>query len=407
MRHPLIPLSRRRLAQGFTVLEMALSLFTIGLLIAGLPSLIRDSTLEASISPSAQPPDRTEVALMGFLLSEHRLPCPAATAVSGVEDCSRSRGYVPYRALGLAEPVVNSRGYGLAYAVYAAPANSLVVASAAFTPVYLQANGDYWRAPSLVTSQPVNGLDFCAKLRRIAVESSPSPAYAGTQSHADPAQARPMAWVLVDPGRSDADQAGAVKSEFDGLNATALAGSGWFESPERTQSSTYDDMVRAVSPVQLFGQMQCPSRLSAVSAAAREVDFAVDHWRVWSLLRVFREGELEVRKKQFEMAKTLLLLAQFDVSFTAALGVLDLGIALASASGAGSIAATVVNSVATITLSALSVQNAEISRDSAEDEVAESERQVQSVVSGQAQAVVLRDQRLAAFLLLDQRGLFQ
>lgn len=392
--------------QGFTLLEMALSLFTIGLLVASVPTLLKEGSLEAATAPAVDPLDQAEHALNGFVLTHGRLPCPAQTPQSGVENCGITRGYIPHGTLGLAAPVVNSRGFGLVYGVYAdsAGGNHLAQATAKFTPTYLSSHANYWQTSSTLSSNQINTLDFCAKLRSVATGTT-NPGLLGVLP-IGASSGLNMAWVVVDPGRSDSDHSGtSAGGALDGLNRAT--GTSWFESPGRTDSPEYDDRVRAVSPAQMFAYLRCPATLSAVSAAAREADFADDHYRVRQFLLDFREREKTIREEQEDKAYEMKVLAGFDVALSAALGVLDLGIGLAGAAGAISIAASLVNAIATITLSALALEEAIDAHNEAITEVAESTEQVQTATEQRDAALTLRTERRSDLLLLDQRGLFQ
>ena len=103
--------------RGFTFIEMALSLFSIGFLLAAVPRVIDQGQALAAAAPGAAPIDSAELALDGFVLSNNRLPCPAAAPHSGWEDCSRTRGFVPYKTLKLPRPVTNGSGFPIGYAL--------------------------------------------------------------------------------------------------------------------------------------------------------------------------------------------------------------------------------------------------------------------------------------------------
>jgi len=75
---------------------------------------------------------------------------------------------------------------------------------------------------------------------------------------------RAVAFVVAAPGMLDADGDGQA---FDGANATASNANPTFEAPGVPVSSTYDDIVLAPSPAELFGELHCGPALSAISHA--------------------------------------------------------------------------------------------------------------------------------------------
>ncbi len=390
----------RSLSRGFTILEMALTLFAVGFLLSAVPQLLTRGNETLASSPGAQPLEGTELALKSFVYQYYRLPCPAVSATSGTESCGsgNSKGFVPWKALGLARPATNSAGYPFAYAILRGT-NDLGTASAKYTPTYLDSTDSYWLTPGTLSSNQVNGLDFCAKLRTQAALPVDA-ALLRVRDWSDRtnlAKANNVAWVLVDPGTTD--------PAFNGDNnpATSVA----FESPGRAQAADYDDKVVAGTLTQMFSDLRCPVLLASVSAAAREADFANDAWRVRKYLLDFRTYELDVRRQKKTQADNFQLLAIFDTSMTVALGALDLGIALAGPAGAAEIAVSAVNAVTSIGMSAYNLSQAITGVSDAANEVTEGTQRVADATTAVANALAFRTARRNALLLLDQRGWFQ
>lgn len=139
---PAVSLMKRR-PSGFTLLELAIGLFIVGLLTAGLLSgLSVQIEQRRSLAVRAQL-DQAQQALLGFAAAYGRLPCPASAGSKGLEayasagnagngQCANAYdGWLPAVTLGL--PGQDGQGYALdpwdnrlRYAV--SPANS-----AAFT----------------------------------------------------------------------------------------------------------------------------------------------------------------------------------------------------------------------------------------------------------------------------------
>jgi hypothetical protein len=384
--------------QGFTVLEMALALFSAGFLLAAVPRLVTQGHDVMASAPGSQPVEAAELALKGFILKNNRLPCPASTTAAGTENCTLTQGYVPWRTLGQPRPATNSDGHAFAYAVLKG-SNNLSSASSAYVPKYLASGDNYESDPTRVSSSETNGLDLCVKLRTQAALPLDATLLRVRDAAARTTLTRAsnVAWVLVDPGSLD--------PSFNGDNdpATSVA----FESPGRAQAKDYDDKVTVGTLTQLFGELRCPELLAAVSAAAREADFANDSWRVRKYLYDFRSYELKVREQKKIQADNFKLLAIFDLSLTVALTALDLGIALAGPAGAATIAAGLVNAVISISMGAINMDNAISSVDDAVAEVAEGKTRKSDALAAVSDAATFRTERRAALVLLDQRGWFQ
>jgi hypothetical protein len=396
--------------QGFTFVEMALALFSIGFLLSAVPSLLNKGSEVMASSPGATPAEAAELALTGFVFMHHRLPCPADTPSSGTENCTLTKGFVPHRTLGLPRPSTNNEGHPFAYSLLANDAanNHLGKATAKYTPQYLVSGSDYWSTPATSTSAQINGLDFCAKLRSqsaLALNTS----LLNIRNWSDRTNASKMtnvAWVLVDPGSRNTDGATGSYPLFNGSNDPSSSGMS-FESPSRAQTETYDDKVRVGTLNQLFGELRCPELLASVSAAAREADFANDNWRARYYLSDFRTYELIVRKQKKIQADNTEILAIFDLSMNVALAALDLGIALSGPTGAVTVAINLINAVTSISLSAYNLTQAQSGVSDAAGEVSEGETRKSDAATSLTTAGTFRTARNAALQLLDQRGWFQ
>lgn len=382
--------------RGFTFLEMALALFTIGFILAAVPRVL-DQTRQAMLAaPGTTVTDATALALNGFILAHNRMPCPAATASSGSEDCSRTRGFVPYKAMGLARPATGGGGFPLEYAIFddQATGNRLGLMAAKFTPEYLDSSASYWLRPETLTSQQVNGLDFCAKLRDAATRPAQA-GLTGVKSASGPGGVN-VAWVLADPGST---------AMFDGGNNPAVGG--WFESPSRPKSATYDDSVRVGTLPQVFGELHCASLLAGVSAAAREADYANDQLRIRRYLVDLRDYELQVRKQQVSQAEIRVGMAALGSAVGLASASITLAISLSTATGAGSTALVVVPQVAAIAAAVAAVITSALSLVTANEEKVEADTRLAQARSALASAEAFLSARRTALLSLDQRGWFQ
>jgi hypothetical protein len=400
--------SLRSRHRGFTFVEMALTLFSVGFLLSAVPGLLAKGSEVMSSSAGASPADAAELALNGFVLMQNRLPCPATTPLSGTENCALTKGFIPYKTLGLARPVSNSEGHPFAYGILGGT-NHLGRNTAKYTPEYLVSTDNYWEAPPpIAVSNQINGLDFCAKLRsqaKLPLDTN----LLNTRNWSDRENEVKMtnvAWALVDPGSRNTDGATGDYSLFNGSNGPTRAGMS-FESPNRALTESYDDKVRVGTLSQTFGELHCPELLTSVSAATRETDYANDHLRVRQYLSDFRTYELGVRKQKKIQADNTRLLAIFDLTMNVALATLDLGVALSGPTGAVTVAVNLINAVTSISLSAYNMIEADAGVTDAAAEVAEGETRKTNAATAAANAATFRTARTAALLLLDQRGWFQ
>ncbi|GEM_PF-512958 len=397
----------RRYQRGFTFLEMALSLFVTGALVATVPAVLRDGGAALRTVPLSSSLQAADAALQGFLYSEHRLPCPASSAEGGVEDCRLTEGFLPWSTLKLPAPVRNADRQPVAYAAYRGVVD-LAVSSAALTPRYAftpAANDNYQLAPPRQQSTQTNGLDVCAKLRRAALAPATS-AHLATRALNHPTAVINMAYVLTDPGAGDRDRAGGVQPAFDARNQPQ-DGQLLYESDGRPPAEDYDDHVHSVGFTELFDRFDCPALLASVSAAAREVDFADDYWRTWRYLKDFRDLQLRMRAHELQLANTIRDLAIFEVAMTVALGVLDTGVALAGGSGAAAVAVNLINAVSSISLSAVALSMAIDGASDKASEKVEAEQRRDQAQAAVAAAAQFRAAARETLLELDRRGVFR
>ena len=397
--------------RGFTLVEMSVVLFLMGFLLVALPRLLTDGSQQQMGQPGATTAETAAMALHGFVLRNNRLPYPAASVSSGVEDPGRKTGYLPWKSLGLPTPLRNGSGFEFWYGIYTKAGLDLGSADDVFTPSYLDIAGvgsytsaidpaTYSAAAITRTSNVTNGLDFCDKLRSASLAALDSAQIRLRKPGGNTAVVN-APWVLVDPGANNA---------FDGSNKTAatLSGSALvFESAGRVQDVNYDDKVTAGGFNQMFAELKCPSLLAAASGAAREADFAFENWRLLRFYADFRKFEVTVRNKAKDMAYNQWFIAVADVTLAAAMTVEDLAIALGSISGAVEIAVTVVNAVIAIAMAVQEVTGADAALTSAQaDVVTANARSDQAVIEVTNAGTFLANRR-AAVQAIDNRGWFQ
>lgn len=283
--------------KGFSLIEIAVVLTVVGasalmfmaLTSGGSTPTQSDSSGEAgggggSVGGSSETRyvNEAQSQLLGFLRSQNRLPCPDTTN-DGLENCGAkdevpARGVLPYRTMGLSQPVLNGSQFPLTYAVYRRPQSNprhdmdLARLINRFDP--LLPNGELTAVS--------NALDFCHALRNAA-------AMPLSMNHLRVDSDAPLnqAYALVDPGGGDAEEQGNV------LDANNVAGLD-FESPGRARSENYDDIVLSMGFNQLSSRVGCPATMARVNGAARAAVVADDIAELTIFFRDFRGYAREV-----------------------------------------------------------------------------------------------------------------
>lgn len=299
----------KRSMQGVTLVEISVILLALGLILPGAIVFWQLSERQRVTTVQVDVQQQTRDALVGYLHSNYRLPCPAADT-SGVESCTeggglRQVGFVPWRTLGLPRPEAGALRYGvyrepsatshedrdLASAVdrmnplrvrtpnpkpqnqdapndKAPPIPSVSTVQLGMTqsgndaaPLNTACNAADSPPCPLGVARAVNLVDVCLALNT-ANDALIAPA--GRLGAKMLGTRRSVAFALAAPGMLDADGDGKA---FDGANATASSADPTFEAPGTVATSSYDDSVVAPSHAELFGELHCGAALSAISHA--------------------------------------------------------------------------------------------------------------------------------------------
>lgn len=302
-----------RRTRGFSLIELAVVLAisaTIGLALWRLLPAMRNTTVDDSPQAALV---AAQQALEGYVLRTNRLPRPDSSAGStGFEDASgvAQVGMLPYRTLGMASDP------RLRYGVYRS--SQATVTLDADLAVSLDRYVPTLPVPSGV---PANGLDFCVALKNGI--SNPSALTAGAQSI-------PVAYALAHRG---------ANGSFDGLNSTATR----FELAAANRSNSYDDRVLTSGLAELFGRLNCHTRLSAAEGAARDAFATFDIERSAVLYQDFRAFAVRARTNARDFAIANEVIATVDLADIVAGGVTAIAIAAQTAGiGAGVVAGAVI-----------------------------------------------------------------
>jgi prepilin-type N-terminal cleavage/methylation domain-containing protein len=282
-------------SRGFSLLELAVVVLILGMVTTLTWRFIaaRLQQKEAVVTRSLL--ERADWALTGFVLSNHRLPCPAADA-NGLEDCATGHvGALPYKTLGIADARAGTIRYGVlrrSESVIDPEADAtpdptplprdaiLTLAVDRFYPLVGWIGGFTPVAapvlPNLTTDTvlnartlvPVeawnvslaypNGIDFCYALR-VAEDPSPDAGVTSANVHTNAGGApRQLAYALALPGVLDANDSGSL---FDTPPPPEFGAS--------TAATTWlnDDRVRVVGPGVLWNRLGCGEAISAIGHA--------------------------------------------------------------------------------------------------------------------------------------------
>ncbi|UCV00913.1 type II secretion system protein [Acidovorax radicis] len=299
----------KRRMQGFTLVEISVILLALGLILPGAIVFWQLSERQRVTTVQVDAQQQTRDAVVGFLHSNYRLPCPAADT-AGVESCAegaglRQVGFVPWRTLGLPRPEAGALRYGVNREPSATAHEDRDLATAVdrMNPLRVRTpnpkpqnqdapNDKEPPIPSVSTVQlgitqsgndaaplntacnpsdsppcplgvarAVNLVDVCLALNK---GSDALVAPAGRLAAKMLGTRRSVAFVIAAPGMLDADGDGHA---FDGANATASSANPTFEAPGTVATNAYDDSVVAPSHAELFGELHCGAALSAISHA--------------------------------------------------------------------------------------------------------------------------------------------
>lgn len=378
----------RRLHGGFSLLELAIALFVLGFMFAALPLLLSALNGQQSVDPAGEATAAGTHALVGFVVQHDRLPCPDQND-DGYEDCDDSRsGGFPFMTVGLGRPLVNDDGFALHYGVYQSSDVPLVELQSGYMPALLEGT----------TSSESNALDFCQGLR-LGLSAGAVATEIGVSSLDGNNRINP-AFLLVDPGATDADGDGSL---FDGSNTDGLT----FESSEKGQTDSYDDTVVVMGFAELAARLACPQIMARVTAAIGDADAAWDMERSWEIYREFREFDVEVKEANLDLAETKETLAYVNVAIAAAMLTTDTAALVVTPVSAGAIAAYAVTSALAIYQAADEVTSAVEDVAEKEDELAAAETQLTNAQAAEAAAEVYLEDAVDDLLERDARGWFQ
>lgn len=116
-------------SKGFSLIELAIAIFVIALLLGGILVPLSTQVEQRKNSETQKTLNEVKEALLGYALANGYLPCPAISAIIGIEDrtgatCTgvKRQGFLPWATLGTSK--LDSWGHIFRYSVTPAFSNS-------------------------------------------------------------------------------------------------------------------------------------------------------------------------------------------------------------------------------------------------------------------------------------------
>lgn len=235
---------------GFTLIEVAISVFVITLLLGGILVPLSAQVEQRRTSESQKYLEEIKEALIGFAVSNNRLPCPASAASAGVESpaggaCTNNyNGFVPAVTLGLTVVddqrfAVDPWGNRIRYAVTNANSNAFTTANGMST------TGLTTLAPNLLICSTATGIS-------------------GSSCAVGAALANGVPAVIYAIGKNGAS-GGTGLDEAANPNANSANNDRVFVShvpaPSSAPNGEFDDIMTWLSPNVLYNRMVAAGRL--------------------------------------------------------------------------------------------------------------------------------------------------
>lgn len=248
---------------GFSLLELAIVIFIMGLLLAGLVMPLSARIDQQRFDSTTRQMNDIRVALTGYALANDALPCPATPASNGLAastatGCTAQHGFVPAATLGLPgarnddQLLVDAWGNPLRYSVSRSDADG-------------DGNWDFLR-PGEMRDVSIAALAPDLKICTTSAGSSATACASNATTVAATAPAILLSMGKDWAGFTSADQQENVGTSLGGGpsgRSYAVASDIVFvtHAPSQAPGAEFDDLVTWVSPSALYGQLVAGGRL--------------------------------------------------------------------------------------------------------------------------------------------------
>lgn len=237
--------------KGFSLVEIAIVLVIVGLLLGGLLLPLSAQVEGRRISETEKAMEEIKQALIGFAITNGRLPCPASGAIAtgaanaGMEQytgtgatlaCTAAEGVLPWATLGVSELDAWGRRYGYRLTLWFGRGLGQTTFGPGCTPPSVPTSAAF----ALCTAGDINvkdsaaGNSIAANIPALVVSYGPNGLGAYTSSG------------------TQISAAGAGADEAENTDADAIFVS---HVPSNTAANKFDDLVAWLSPNTLFNRM--------------------------------------------------------------------------------------------------------------------------------------------------------
>jgi type II secretory pathway pseudopilin PulG len=264
--------------RGFSLWELAVVVGLVFLAILAGTVLIRSGETSQRETDRTNLLQAADFAITAYISENGRLPCPASD-LSGVQDCSVSKGWLPVVTLGL-DASSPARGVQqIRYMVYRNATDSADLA--ALSNTFMPLGWEKYTSPAAGDSlygditdaqganppaDPLNAMDFCQALAN-AITAGSNTAYASVKLVSGGSYN--VAYALAEPG-IDKDSDGNLFDGDTNFDTSKLS----FESPQRQADGDYDDRVYARTFLDVANHLTCPQGVRSLDALAQAVEVA-------------------------------------------------------------------------------------------------------------------------------------
>ena len=233
---------------GFTLIELAVAIFIIALLLGSILVPLATQVEQRQIADTQKNHEEIKEALIGFIVANGYLPCPAVSAVNGQEGartgsaCNPRAGFLPWQALGISKTDAWGRLYR--YSVTpsfsdnsATPAPTFTLTTTPDIAVYTRDN-----------SGALTGLTNLNSVAAIVISHGKN-GYGGTGTPGTPLAAPPDGW----PAHPDENTNATGTTTFVSRSPQAQGGNG--------AGGEFDDIVIWVPRYVLLNRMISAGKL--------------------------------------------------------------------------------------------------------------------------------------------------